>query len=266
MHTDEAVHADKFRDLLEAGKYEYDPDEYHGPTLNYFTLIPALLSGDRTYTEITEVTVRIVPVVFSVIVIALTVFLVRGLGFATIPIVLLAAVSPAMFFYSRYYIQETLLVCFTFGALIGGYRYARTKALRWALVAGVFVGLMHATKETCVIAFGAMGMAWVVMVLLGLWRGRSIREMFQGVRPVHLIVGLVAAVGVSALFYSSFFSHPRGVLDSYLTYSTYLGRGGGHRRRDRSQSSRSLGSGPRTRRRARPIGRAVEACPRSRAR
>jgi len=41
MHGDEAVHADKFGDLLESGVYAYDPNEYHGPTLNYLTLVPA---------------------------------------------------------------------------------------------------------------------------------------------------------------------------------------------------------------------------------
>ncbi len=228
MHTDEAVHAKKFGDLLEAGEYEYKPHEYHGPTLNYFTLIPSLLSGAKTYTEITEVTVRLVPVVFSVVLILLTVFLVKGLGAATIPIALLAAVSPAFFFYSRYYIQEMLLVCFTFGAIVCGYRYARTKGLSWMLAAGVFLGLMHATKETCIIALGSMGLAWGLVVLLGLRGGRSVRDTLRGVRPAHVLAGVLAALGLSALFYSSFFSHPRGILDSYLTYGTYLGRAGGH--------------------------------------
>jgi len=228
MHTDEAVHADKFGDLLEAGDYEYDPDEYHGPTLNYLTLIPAWLSGARTYPEISEATVRIVPVIFSVILIGLTVFLVRGLGRATIPIVLLAAVSPAMFFYSRYYIQEMLLVCFTFGAIIGGYQYARTKGLRWAVMAGVFAGLMHATKETCIIALAAMVLAWALVVLIGVVCGRPVRTTLQGVRLGHLALGAAVAIVVSAVFCSSFGRYPRGVLDSYLTYATYLGRGAGH--------------------------------------
>ena len=229
MHTDEAVHAIKFgRDLLEARSYEYDPHEYHGPTLNYFTLIPAVLSGARTRTEVTETAVRIVPVVFSVILIALTVFLVRGLGPATVPAALLAAVSPALFFYSRYYIQETLLVCFTFGAMVGGYQYARTRGLRWALATGVFVGLMHATKETCIIALGAMGLACTLVLLAGIGRGRSLRTALQGVRPGHLVFGAVVAIVVSASFCSSFGRNPRGVLDSYLTYATYFGRGAGH--------------------------------------
>lgn len=228
MHTDEAVHADKFRDLLEAGRYEYNPHEYHGPTLNYFTIIAAWLSGASTYTEITEITLRIVPVVFGVLLVLLTVFLVEGLGWATLPIALLAAVSPALCFYSRYYIQETLLVCFTFGAMVAGFRYARTKALPWAIAAGAFVGLMHATKETCIIALGAMALAWVLVVLIGARRDRPLRAVLDSLRPPHLAAGLAVAVAVSALFCSSFFTHPRGVLDSYLTYANYFGRAGGH--------------------------------------
>jgi len=228
MHTDEAVHADKFGALLEAGDYEYNPDEYHGPTLNYFTLISAALRNEHKYTEITEATVRIVPVAFSVICIGLTALLFRGLGAGAVISAVLAAVSPALFFYSRYYIQETLLLCFTFGVIISSYRYARTKALPWAVVAGVFVGLMHATKETCVIALGSMALAWGLVLLVGTYRGRRPRAVLQDVRPLHLVVGLAVAVVVSALFCSSFFRHPRGILDSYLTYAGYFSRGAGH--------------------------------------
>ena len=61
MHGDEAVHADKFRLLLEERFYEYDPEEYHGPTLNYLTLLPAWLQGARTLVQVDEFTLRIVP-------------------------------------------------------------------------------------------------------------------------------------------------------------------------------------------------------------
>ena len=126
MHTDEAVHADNFRKaFLEHGGYKYDPNEYHGPTLNYFTLIPTRLSSAHRYSDITEVTLRIVPVVFGTLVVLLTLLLVRGLGSAAVVAALLTALSPAMVFYSRYYIQEMLLVCFTFGVIVCGYRYAQ---------------------------------------------------------------------------------------------------------------------------------------------
>ncbi|MBM4029613.1 MAG: TIGR03663 family protein, partial [Planctomycetes bacterium] len=220
MHTDEAVHADNFqRTFLAGNPYEYDPHEYHGPTLNFFTLIPARLSGANTYPQLTEGILRIVPVVFGTILVLLSLLLVRGLGPAALPAAALAALSPALIFYSRYYIQEMLLVCFTFGVIACGYRYSRTRALPWAIATGVFAGLMHATKETCIIAFGALGLALIV-----LQRGRLVRALG---RPLPLILGVAAALGVSALFYSSFLRHPRGVLDSYLTYATYLSRGVG---------------------------------------
>ncbi len=228
MHTDEAVHADKFRDLLEAGQYEYDPDEYHGPTLNYLTLIPAWVAGQHRYSEITETTLRIVPVAASAILIALTVFLIDGLGPGAIVAALLAAISPAVFFYSRYYVMEMLLISFTFGAIVSGYRYARTRSLVWIAAAGVFAGLMHATKETCIIAFGCMGLAGGVLLLLRVRRQESWRGALGGVRPGHVVLGLLVAVCVSAVFFSSFFRHPQGIADSYLTYASYLGRAGGH--------------------------------------
>jgi uncharacterized protein (TIGR03663 family) len=223
MHTDEAVHAYNFRGLLEKGIYIYNPREYHGPTLNYFTLIPAWLSAAGTYNEITEATVRIVPVVFGTIVILLAVLLVDGLGLAAVVAAVLAALSPAMVFYSRYYIQEMLLVCFAFGVIACGYRYARTRRLPWAIMTGVFAGLMHATKETAVIAFAAMGLALVVVLLM-----QRSRESLARIRPSHIVLGLAAAVIVSALFYSAFLRNPKGVLDSYTAYATYFGRGAGH--------------------------------------
>jgi hypothetical protein len=48
-----------------------------------------------------------------------------------------------------------------------------------------------------------------------------------GIKPSHLVLGLGAAVIISALFYSAFLRYPRGVLDSYLAYAAYLGRAGG---------------------------------------
>jgi uncharacterized protein (TIGR03663 family) len=215
------VHADKFRLLLEEGFYEYEPEEYHGPTLNYLTLIPAKLVGADKLTEVTEFTLRIVPVFFGVCLILLLLPVASGLGrgaafFAAI----LTAISPVMVFYSRYYIQEMLLVCFTFGAIVSGYRYSRSREIIWALLTGMFLGLMHATKETCIIAFGAMFLALFLTLLMQRRKGTIINI----VKPSHFISGLITGVAVSALFYSSFLTHPEGIVDSIRTYTTYFNR------------------------------------------
>jgi uncharacterized protein (TIGR03663 family) len=227
MHGDEAVHADKFGDLLEKGVYTYDPNEYHGPSLNYFTLIPAKLCFQSSLVQVNEFTLRIVPVFFGVLVVLLLLLLTGGLGGgAAVYGAFLTALSPAMVFYSRYYIQEMLLVCFTFGVIVSGYRYAVSGKAGWVVGAGVFLGLMHATKETCVIAFGCMFLALLVTMLLHGRASGSALAPFRRVKPWHLAAGIAAAVLVSALFFSSFFTNPGGILSSLATYATYFDRAG----------------------------------------
>ncbi len=227
MHTDEAVHAIKLRYLLEDGVYIYDPNEFHGPTLNYLTLIPARLASAEKLTETSEFTLRIVTVFFGTLLILLLLLMADGLGPGTaVYAAILTAVSPAMVFYSRYYIQETLLVCFSFGAIACGYRYYQNKDTKWALLTGIFLGLMHATKETCIIAFGSMLLALLFTLLLHRRQQGCVSATIKAVKPRHLIAMLTAAAAVSALFYSSFLTNPNGILDSFRAYTNYFSRAG----------------------------------------
>jgi len=232
MHTDEAVHAIKFGKLLEQGSYTYDPNEYHGPTLNYLTLIPARLSSAKKLTEVNEFTLRIVPVFFGVLLVLLLLLIADGMGTSSaVFAAILTAISPAMVFYSRYYVQEMLLVCFTFAFIVFGYRYTQSKKIIWILLAGMSLGLMHATKETFIISFGSMLLA---LLLTFYTRKQKAEDRRQNTCPLssvvlhqsfgHLIVGLAVAVLISVLFYSSFFTNPNGILDSVRTYTTYFDR------------------------------------------
>ena len=226
MHGDEAVNAVKLGETIEGRGYEYDPHEYHGPTLNYLTLIPAWIGGDGSYAGLSEFILRVVPVVFGTLLVLLLLPLGDGLGrVAAVFAALFMAVSPAMVFYSRYFIHEMLLVCFTAGAIVCGYRYLKRPGMLWPLLAGVCLGLMHATKETFVIALGAMGAALLVMLCARRQGGRWLGDL-KRLSPVHCAVMLLAAGAVSVTFFSSFFSNAKGVVDSVLTYSTYLDRAG----------------------------------------
>ncbi|MFW6161407.1 MAG: flippase activity-associated protein Agl23 [Planctomycetota bacterium] len=227
MHTDEANQAFKAGLLHDRGTYRYNPREHHGPTLYYFTLPSFWLSGAESFAETNELHYRIVPVVFGVGVVLLLVLVGDGLGRpAALCAGVLAAVSPAMVFYSRYYIQEMLLVFFTFGAIAAGWRYAWTHRLRWALVAGAFLGLMHATKETCVLSWAAMALAVVAKVGWRRWWGYPVR-LRTLVSWRHAVAGVLVAAVVSVVFFSSFFTHWAGPLDSVRTYAYYLDRSGG---------------------------------------
>ena len=224
MHTDEAVNAYKFGDLLEKNKYSYDDNEFHGPTLNYLSLIATTISSINTFADTTEVNLRIVPVIFGVLLILLLLLLYDGLETLTIFIIaILTAISPAIVFYSRYYIHEMLLVSFTFGAITCGYRYFQEKNPGWVILTGAFLGLMYATKETCVIAFGAMTFALCMNLVLQK-TNTGFAELKKTIKPAHAIAAVLSAVIVSCFFYSSFFTNPQGIRDSLIAYATYLNR------------------------------------------
>jgi uncharacterized protein (TIGR03663 family) len=227
MHCDEAVHADKFGILLEQGKYEYSTVDFHGPTLYYATLLSAKLMGAARYTEISEDTLRVVPAAAGVLLVAAHVFLIPYIGFpAAFCAALLTAISPAMVYYSRYYIHETLLVLFTFCAMLSAFRYSRQGEAAWAIGMGLCLGLMYATKETVIIAGTCMGLA--AFLLLSAIKIRGEEPSRITVPGKHILLAAAAAMLTAVLLFSSFLSHPAGVLDSVLAYRTYFWRGSGH--------------------------------------
>ncbi|MGA2197777.1 MAG: flippase activity-associated protein Agl23 [Bryobacteraceae bacterium] len=221
MHCDEAVNADKFGILLEQGRYEYSKQDFHGPTLYYLSLIPAKIQGIRSYIDLSEVTLRVVPAFLGVLLVGAHILLIPYFGLrAAAAAGLLTAVSPAMVYYSRYYIHEILLVLLSFCALLCLFGYCRRRRAVWAVSAGAFLGLMYATKETAILPVGCMLLAGMATLLF---------EKRRADPPPgrHLALAAAAALVVSGLLMSSFLSHPSGILDSLLAYRTYFARGAG---------------------------------------
>jgi uncharacterized protein (TIGR03663 family) len=219
MHHDEAYQAYRFGTLLETGTYEYDSFDHHGPTLYYLTLPVAWLSGAHTFADTNEVTYRLLPVIFGLLLILCLPLLRSGIGTgAVLAAALLAALSPAMAYYSRFYIQEILLVCFTGLVIACGWQALQAGSRVWALIGGIAAGLMFATKETAVIAYASMAGAALICAV-------SARK--QDIPYRLLWPALLGAVLVSIILYSSFFTHPRGPLESVLAFKGYFARGTG---------------------------------------
>jgi uncharacterized protein (TIGR03663 family) len=229
MHNDEAVNAIKFGKLWEAGRYNYDPNEHHGPSLFYATLAIARLTSSPDFAHLTETKLRLVTVFFGIGLIVLLPLVSDGLGrSAVLWAAFFTALSPAMVFYSRYYIHEMLLVFFAFLTLAAGWRYWRSRRVGWALLAGAGLGLMHATKETFVITVAAGGLA---LALNQFWN-RYLDASGPPIRAPRINFGhLAGAAGVWCLvwlvLFSSFFSNASGPIDSIRTYMPWLGRAGG---------------------------------------
>ncbi len=247
MHCDEANQAVLAGTLFDTGVYRYDPFEYHGPTMPWLTQPALWLYGTRDFAHSREQPYRLVPVVFSVGLVLLLLAIGDGLGrAAAILAAALTALSPALVFYGRCYIHETLLVFFTFATMVCGWRYFRARSLGWAAAAGASLGLMYSTKETWILAAAAMAAGLILTAACqGLarafvvhWRGanaaqtRAICSTADCRLPTAdshsaraIFTATLAAVLVALACYSSFGTHWRGPLDSLATYTIYWRRG-----------------------------------------
>ena len=224
MHHDEANQAVKFGTLLEKGEYRYDPADHHGPTLYYLTLPAAWARGQKTLSSLDETTLRLIPALFGIGLLLLFLFLKRELGRPAVLLgALFAALSPALTYYSRFYIQESLFVFFSIFFMTAVGKYAACPSARWAAAAGVAAGLAFATKETSIFVF--------IAAAIGLAAGLLCRRPWKAgavlCRPSlgHLVLAAAAAAATAFVFFSSFLKNPRGPLEALTAFTTYASRG-----------------------------------------
>jgi uncharacterized protein (TIGR03663 family) len=161
MHADEAILADKLGTLLSTGTYPYDPHEYHGPVLAYLAWIPAHLTGHTTYALLTETTLRTAPAIAGILLALSPLLLAPAIGStAAFVSAAIAAVSPALVYYSRDFIPEIPLALWT-ALFLAALSRPETQ---WRLLAGAAAGLMIATKETAWLALASTAIAYAVTV------------------------------------------------------------------------------------------------------
>jgi uncharacterized protein (TIGR03663 family) len=228
LHNDEAVNAMKFGLLWINNNYHYDPNEFHGPALPYFTLPAAWLQGSPDFNQLTESTFRSVTVAFGAGLVVLLLLLTPELGRAeTLWAAGLTAISPALVFYSRYYIHEMLLVFFSALSFFCAWRYVQNARPGWALAAGLGLGWMAATKETFVFALAALVLSGAAASLWGRWRDGGVPGFRPQWRRWHAVLALLMAAGIALLFFSSFLHNAQGPLAALQTYLPWLRRAGG---------------------------------------
>jgi len=238
MHNDEGVNAIKFGRLWDHGEYRYDPAEHHGPTLHYFTAALCKLTGAPDYQHLSEARLRLVTALVGVAIILLLPVLRESLGRSgVVAAAFFTALSPAMTFFSRYWIHEELLVLFSFLAIAGVWRFARKPSWGWAALSGLALGLMQATKETFIFVLAAAAGA-IVLDLLATGLTRRLKgENGLGVFALperraamfkHVAVAIFAWLFVWVILFTSFFTNWHGLLDSFRTYIAWTGHAGSH--------------------------------------
>lgn len=222
MHADEANQGVKTGELLEHGRYAFDPRDHHGPTLYYAALPIAWLRGESTLASLTETSLRLVPALAGTAAVGLLLVFAAGAAapagagapprapnWTALAAGAFFALSPPAVYYSRYFIQETLLSAFTLAAFMAALRWWQTGRSCWAFAAGIAVGLMQSTKASAPLFLAAALVACFV-----------VRPTPPGPRRWRrdLALAAVGAAGVIVVFYSSFGTHLAGLGDFVSTF------------------------------------------------
>ncbi len=233
LHHDEGVNSHFLLNLAKYNNYSYDPENYHGPTLYYFSLLFLKLLGEI------DLALRFWPAACGVAAIALLWWLRADIGERGAAIVAgFTAFSPGLVYFSRDFIHEMSFVFFTLAAVVCARRYHREREFTWLALASIALGLLFATKETAIITAIVVLLAALCAILADAIRRRlreglplngTIAQEIRRLLPAtnHLLSGLVLFVIVNVIFYSSFFRNWRGVVDSVRSLLLWAPRSGG---------------------------------------
>ncbi len=214
LHADEATGARITARMMEED-YRFDPKHYHGPTLGMAGEASARLSGSGGWRDMRITPLRAVTAIAGLGLVLLP-FLWRrrfGEGPALFAALFLAT-SPLLVYFSRMYIHEMLL------ALFGGLALWQASGARLRWLAGLWIGLMFATKETFAISMLAWGAAAAGVYLIETRGKIHLRPIWQTCGRDVLIAGVLAlAVGFG--FYTQGFREWQGAVDAVRTYFIY---------------------------------------------
>ena len=138
FHPDEANQAFTTGRLLETGRYEYRPDDHHGPTLYYAAAAIQKAAGHNTLATLDGTLLRCTPLLFAVLALVFGFLAVRKVAksvgafagwLAPCLFALLLGTSPVFAFFATDFIQEMLLACFTLMMFWAGVGYVHAKVL-----------------------------------------------------------------------------------------------------------------------------------------
>jgi uncharacterized protein (TIGR03663 family) len=248
LHHDEGVNGLFITNLFRTGYYHYDPANYHGPSLYYFAWITTTLNSVFYGRDgLSTFAIRAVTVIFGLGVVWLLLCLRRQLGtVGALSAATLAAVSPGMVFFSRYFIHEILFVFFTLAIVVTALRYMEARRPRDLLMAAASAALLGTTKETWIITVGVWLIAIPCTVVYMRWRRTesiAFAKSPEALSPAAPIPGVIEAsqpqpawnkiqlygsaaaifIVLWVLLYSSFFTNfPQGLKDSVLTFSYWF--------------------------------------------
>ncbi len=199
LHHDEGVNGFFLQRLVNEGIYHYDPANYHGPTLYYFTLLSTSLNSFfHGQNGLSTVAIRLVPALFGVATIWLVLCLRPYIGsIGALVGAALLALSPGAVYMSRYFIHESLFVFFTLGLVVAVLKYydsAPPDEGRERFAVAVLISAVMLVASTLGAVYRPAYYRYeVILLLLSLAALVTALWLYDGERVAYLILAATSA-------------------------------------------------------------------------
>ncbi len=222
LHQDEGLNGWLTLALHWWGRFEYLPNENHGPSLYYAGALIFRALGPS------DLSLRLAPALAGAL-LPLALFPARRWfpGGGLLIAGLLLAIAPGLVYFSRTAIHEIVLVLFSALWAASLARFAARPSRGWGALCGAAAAGCFITKETALLtaaslATGALAaaMAWLVAQASGERSARLLARMRQGARATPAGI-LVFAAGIT-LFYSAFFTSAAGLRGFFEAFGHWI--------------------------------------------
>ncbi|MBT7277144.1 MAG: TIGR03663 family protein [Candidatus Marinimicrobia bacterium] len=217
MHGDEAINAVKLAEVMDAGRFDYNPHQHHGPIFYYTSALFAAVHGLWDIQEFHESFLRGITAFVGLILIWLAFGFRKSLKNDVVLFAAgLMAISPSLVFYSRYFIHEIFVVTMTFEFMVGIYQFHKSKKQSWLILSGLALGGMMAAKETWPIIVFSMLASYVILhYKIGL-------RIKIPLKKILFVIGI--AFGLAFIFFSDFLQDIPNSTDFISAFSPYIDR------------------------------------------
>lgn len=246
-HADEGEQSFTAARLIQDSKYEYNPNGPHGPILYYWASATLPESKAESF-DIPDLRRTLLPIFYMTLALLFASALFardeklcfktkgREISYfsksevfkfvgATAAVGLLC-LSSLSAIYSTYFVQETFFALFGFAFCVAGAKFLKSPNMINAAAVGLFAGMLQITKETSVVAFASLFIAWILCDVSSKKYRSDLAQFVKSSGSKNLakifLCALVPALFVYTIFYSSFGENPQGIVDGIKCYFTHF--------------------------------------------
>ncbi len=202
LHHDEGVNFFFAEQIIQQGKFMYDPTNYHGPLYFFSIFLSFMLFG------VSEFSLRLPAAIYGILLLLIPLLLIRKKEvFEPYTTLIFLLISPSILYFSRYSIHEVALVFFSCLTIIFFTKIFENKDLRYLPFFSIALALMLATKETSIIFL-------LLLLILLFLEGKNLKKIQWREDRFFIYISIILFLLIYIALFTAFFNSLQGFIQS----------------------------------------------------